>query len=127
DGDDSIQVCKIVPSRFADSDQKVTSSLDLCDVIRRAANLGATYPEIVAILQAAHRQQNLPGPLVVDAVPGARPDYLEAAILGKDRTAKKDASPKKDGAVKPAKFDDGSDKPSRPGLLNRLFRRFSSQ
>ena len=79
-------------------------------MIRRTANLGAKYPDIVAILQAAERQKNLSGPLVIDAVPGSSPVYLEAAIFGKDTTAKKDE------AVKPTKLG-ADDRPQ--GLVNR--------
>ncbi len=64
-------------------------------MIRQTSNLGAKYPDIVAILQAAARQSNLPGPLVIDAVPGSSPVYVEAAIFGKDTTAKKDDAVKK--------------------------------
>ena len=85
DKDDEIEISKIVPSKFGDSDVKLRTSLDLGEVIRRVANLGATYPEIVAILEAANRQKNLPGTLVVDAVPSSNADYLAAAILGKTR------------------------------------------
>jgi hypothetical protein len=92
DNDDSVQISRIVPARYGegDSDAKVAASLELGDVIRRTANLGAKYPDILSILQAAERQKNLPGPLVVDAVPGNSPVYLEAALFGKDTTAKKD-------------------------------------
>lgn len=112
DGDTAIQISKIVPARRdeSDGDTKVAAALTLGDVIRQTANLGAKYPDIVAILQAAERQKNLPGPLVIDAVPGNSPVYVEAAIFGKDTTAKKD------DAVKKTKLDD--DKP--PGLLDRL-------
>ena len=61
DKDDEIEISKIVPSKFGDSDVKLRTSLDLGEVIRRAANLGATYPEIVSILETADRQKNLPG------------------------------------------------------------------
>ena len=90
---------KIVPSRFAESDLKVTTTLELAEVVRRMANLGASYPEIVTILETASRQQNLPGKLVVDAVPITSPRYLEA-VLGKDTTAKKDDSLKRAAAEK---------------------------
>ena len=89
---DEIEVSKIVPSRFGDSDVKIRSTLDLGDVIRRVANLGATYPELVTILEAASRQKNLPGSLVVDAVPTSNMDYVAAAIMGKDSAAKKDSN-----------------------------------
>ncbi len=44
----------------------------------KTANLGATYPEVVAILETANRQKNLSGELVVDAVPASNRVYLEA-------------------------------------------------
>jgi hypothetical protein len=88
--DDEIEISKIVPSKFGDSDVKLRTSLELAEVIRRVANLGTTYPEMVAILDAANRQKNLPGALVVDAVPVSNMDYFQAAILGKDAKAKVD-------------------------------------
>jgi hypothetical protein len=88
--DDEIEISKIVPSKLGDSDVKLRTSLDLPEVIRRVANLGTTYPEMVAILEAANRQKNLPGSLVVDAVPQSNMDYLQAAILGKDAKSKVD-------------------------------------
>jgi flagellar basal body P-ring protein FlgI len=101
DKDDEIEISKIVPSKFGDADVKLRSSLDLGEVIRRVANLGATYPEVVAILEAANRQKNLPGNLVVDAVPIANMDYLAAAILGKDSTSKVDPAVKRASAQRP--------------------------
>jgi hypothetical protein len=103
--DEKIEVSKIVPSQFGDADVKITATLDLADVIRRTANLGASYPEIVAILETANRQKNLAGILVVDAVPSTSRLYLEA-VLGKDTTAKKDDSLKRaSGATsKPKRF-----------------------
>jgi hypothetical protein len=90
DKDDEIEISKIVPSKFGDHDVKLRTSLDVGEVIRRVANLGTTYPDLVAILEAANRQKNLPGMLVVDAVPSSNMDYLQAAILGKDSTIKAD-------------------------------------
>jgi hypothetical protein len=117
DGDDSIQICKIVPVRGnsseSDGDTKVAASLELGDVIRQTANLGAKYPDVLAILLAAERQKNLPGPLVVDAVPGKSPVYLEAAIFGKDTTA----TAKKDDAVKQSKAET---QPKPRGFFDRL-------
>ena len=113
DGDDSIQISKILPARGGetDADAKVSASLELGDVIRQTANLGAKYPDILTILVAADRQKNLPGPLVVDAVPGNSPVYLEAALFGKDTTAKKD------DAVKQSK---GEVKEEPRGFFTRL-------
>ena len=90
EGDETLQISKIVPNRVDDSDPKVVTSLDLGDVIRRTANLGASYPELVDILMAASKQKNLPGPLVVDAVPAPSPDYDALQITGESSKAKKD-------------------------------------
>ena len=65
-----------------------------------------------ALLEKANKQRNLPGQLVVDAVPAASPAYLEA-IMGRDLHAKRD------DAVGRA-----SGEPTRPrwrflGLFNR--------
>jgi flagellar basal body P-ring protein FlgI len=121
DGDQSIQISKIVPLRIGEGegegDTKVAASLELGDVVRQTANLGAKYPDLVTILQAAERQKNLPGPLVVDAVPGNSPAYIEAAIFGKDTTAKKD------DAVTQSKLETKSNQ-SRGGLFDRLRSRF---
>jgi flagellar basal body P-ring protein FlgI len=111
--DDGLQISKIVPSRYGDADEKISCSFELGDVLRQTANLGANYPEIVTILQAADRQKNLPGPLVVDALPSMRPDYLKAALLGKDTTAKKD------GAVTPTKGGNSSPRSRLRNLFNR--------
>ena len=105
DKDDEIEISKIVPSKFGDSDVKLRTSLELGEVIRRVANLGATYPEIVAILEAADRQKNLPGTLVVDAVPSSNADYLAAAILGKAPASKADPAVKRASAqASPSRF-----------------------
>lgn len=111
DGDETIQISKIVASKLGDADSKVSSSLELGDVVKSVASLGAKYPEIVTILQAAERQKNLPGPLVVDAVPGTSPEYLNAVLLGKDATAKKD------DALNKTSGEQGS---KRSSILDRL-------
>jgi flagellar basal body P-ring protein FlgI len=100
--DDKIELSKIVPSKFGDADSKIATSLELGDVLRRTANLGASYPEIVSILENASRQLNLPGQLVVDAVPSSSRTYMEA-VLGKDTTAKRDPALKRASAetIKP--------------------------
>jgi flagellar basal body P-ring protein FlgI len=94
ESDEKIELSKIVPSQFGDSDVKLTTSLELAEVVRKTAALGATYPQVVAILEAAKRQKNLAGELVVDAVPVSNRVYLEA-VLGKDTTAKRDDSIKR--------------------------------
>jgi len=113
--DDTLQISKIVPGRSSESDSKVQSSLEIGDVLRQAAGLGSSYPEIVTILQAASRQKNLPGPLVIDALPGNSPVYIEAELLGKDTTAKKD------DALGKTKFEKDAPKAKRKGVLGRIF------
>ena len=121
DGDETVQISKILTARGgngdSEGDSKVAASLALGDVIRQTANLGAKYPDVVAILQAAERQKNLPGPLVIDAVPGSSPVYIEAAIFGKDTTAKKD------DAVKQTKLEDDEKSQGFFGRLRSRLRR----
>jgi hypothetical protein len=113
EGDETLQISKIVPNRVDDSDAKVVSSLDLGDVIRQTANLGASYPDLVDILLAASKQKNLPGPLVVDAVPAPSPDYDALQLTGES------SNPKKDPAVLKTKMNS----PRRPSLLDRFLGR----
>lgn len=110
DGDETLHISRIVPSPYDDGDQKYQSSLELGEVVRRMANLGVTYPEIVTILQAASHQKNLAGPLVVDSVPGVNPVLIEAVVKGKDVT-------KKDEGLKKTKMED---EPPRKGLFSRI-------
>jgi flagellar basal body P-ring protein FlgI len=95
--DDKLEISKIVASTVSDGETKVSASLDIAEVVRRIANLGATYPEVVAMLDAADRQKNIPGKLVVDAAPTANTRYLEA-VLGKDLAAKRDNAVKRTSA-----------------------------
>lgn len=46
------------------------------DVIRTLADLGAGYPDLLAMLVEADRQGNLPGPIGIDALPQAGRVYL---------------------------------------------------
>jgi hypothetical protein len=114
-GDSAIEISRIVPSKFEIDERKLSSPLELGEVIRQTAQLGATYPEIVSILAAAERQKNLPGSLVVDAVPSVNPKYDEALLLGVDATAKKDSG------VEKTKME----QPKRKGILERLRDGFS--
>jgi Flagellar P-ring protein/HEAT repeats len=117
DGDEVVQVSRIDPSRPDRPDLRRSCPLDLGAVIRQAANLEATYPEILAILQAAERQKNLPGPLVVDALPAPNPAYDEAQL----RSVVGDA--KTDDAVGRAGAAAAGASPAKPGLFQRLRRR----
>ena len=92
--DDKIELSKIVPSRYGDADVKTTTSLELRRNRPEDGHLGASYPQIVAVLENGKRQRNLVGDLVVDAVPVSNRVYLEA-VLGKDTTAKRDDSIKR--------------------------------
>jgi flagellar basal body P-ring protein FlgI len=94
ENDEKLELSKIVASKFGDADTKITATLELAEVVRKTASLGATYPQIVNILENAKRQRNLAGDLVVDAVPVSNRVYLEA-VLGKDTTAKRDDSVKR--------------------------------
>lgn len=113
--DESLAISKIVPGQFGAKEQKVNSSLDLGEVLRRLANMGATYPEIVAVMVQASSHKNLPGPLVADAVPAEHPVYVQAA-MGKDAT-------KKDSAVSKTAAEEEKKKAKRPGMMERLGKR----
>ena len=59
------------------------------------ANLGASYPEIVAVLETAQRQKNLAGELVVDAVPVSNRQSTSKPSWAKTSTAKRDDAVKR--------------------------------
>ncbi|MDB5352264.1 MAG: flagellar basal-body P-ring protein [Planctomycetota bacterium] len=119
DGDKEAKISRIGSEALDGPDRRVTTSLALSDVIREVAHLGATYPEILSLLQSAERQRNLPPTdrpsLVVDALPTAVPAYSEAQIAGKDATLKSDPGLEKTGLE--------TEKAPRKGLLNRVMRR----
>ncbi len=65
--------------RIGEPDQRKVVSTDIADVIRAAAEMGASYPDIAQMLVQAERQLNLPGPIGIDMLPEAgryyqRPD-----------------------------------------------------
>ena len=94
DNDEKIEISKIVPSQFGDADTKITSTLELPEVLRRLANWAPPIPDVVTVLETANRQKNLAGQLVVDAVPSTNNTYLEA-VLGKDLNGKRDDAVKR--------------------------------
>jgi hypothetical protein len=63
----------IVVSRFSarGDDQRKTVSRRVADVIRAAAELGATYPDIALLLVQADQQKNMQGRFEIDALPRA--------------------------------------------------------
>lgn len=99
------------------SDLRLTCSTELPEVLASLANLGATYPDVLAILQAADRQKNLEGPLVVDSLPEPLRDYDDAQIAGVDATG---PAAKTDEAVKKASGDAETPAPTRRRLIDRL-------
>jgi hypothetical protein len=97
-----VQISRVDSRTIDGRESRLTTPLELATVIRQIAQLGATYPEIVDILTAAYRQKNLPGPLIVDAIPIRSQAYDEAQLLG---AAKKDDGVKKASAEEePKKF-----------------------
>ncbi|WP_339742192.1 flagellar basal body P-ring protein FlgI [uncultured Rubinisphaera sp.] len=65
--------------RIGEPDQRKVVSTNIADVIRTAAEMGASYPDIAQMLVQAERQLNLPGPIGIDMLPEAgryyqRPD-----------------------------------------------------
>jgi len=123
DGDEQVQISRVGVSAASGPAQKLATGLELAEVIRQVANLGATYPEILGLLQAADRQKNLPtaagstASLVVDALPATLAAYEEAQIAGKDATAKVDP------ALERTALEKSKAKAPRKGLTGRIFRR----
>ncbi len=112
EGDESVQISRITSETLDGPARRVSVPLDIVEVVLQAARLNATYPEVVAILASASRQKNLPGPLVVDAIPLPDKSYSEAQLFG---SAEKDKA-KKDDALK--KTSDEEKK--KPGLRDRI-------
>ena len=108
DGDEQLFISKIVSAAHGE-DEKTLSTLEVADAIRRVANLGAKYPDVVSLLQGANKQRNLSGPLVVDAVPVPTELYDQIAIFGKDPS-------KKDEELKKASLNS-----KKKGFFRRLF------
>ncbi len=104
-------------------DVKIFCRPELSEIIRSMADLGATYPNVLAVLQMAERQKNLEGPLIVDAVPSAVDLYDAAQLAGVDAAKAKAemeaAAAKADPAVSKASAEQQAP-PSRFRLLDRL-------
>lgn len=76
-GDRSIRVSRFSPG---EEDQTVTVTPMIADVIRAAADMGATYPDLVSLVLEADKQGNLPGSLAIDALPKGGRTYIPGAF-----------------------------------------------
>jgi flagellar basal body P-ring protein FlgI len=87
--DDDQDRCTIsrVPLHGAPSRRQC--SLDVADVLRTMADMGAMYPEVVALLQQAHSCRCLNCRVRCDALPQA-PDAEELVRLGRSKSGKLD-------------------------------------
>lgn len=72
--------------RVQNSSRNVSTRLD--EVIRAAAELGATYPDIAQMLVQADAQHNLPGRLEIDVLPRAGRVYIRPDLDGDQKRAR---------------------------------------
>jgi flagellar basal body P-ring protein FlgI len=117
--DAKIEISRIAAGRSDLPDLKVETSLDLTEVIPQMSRMGASYPQILSVLQSAAKQGNLNGPVVVDSSldpPAAKPETQLAA-----ENEKNDGKGlKKDDAVGKASLQSPT---PRRGAFSRIFRR----
>lgn len=106
ENDEQVEISRITRNSLDDS-PKIISSLYMHDIIRETANLGATYPEIVSLLESAQKQHNLQGTLLADARPESSLEYSKSQLVG----AKVDSLAKKDSAIGRAS---NVEKPAKP-------------
>ena len=64
-------------------DQRRTVSRRIADVIRTAAEFGASYPDVAQMLIQADRQHNIDSRLAIDALPRAGRVYYRESATGK--------------------------------------------
>src|SRR5262249_38715318 len=112
--DDKVQISRIASGHSRLPDMKSESALSLDEVIPTMSRLGASYPQILAILQAASRQANLAGPLAIDAPVVPPPPGADQQLAAKNTRGSK-----KDDAVEKAKFQSPT---PRRGIFSRMFR-----
>lgn len=119
ESDDRAEISRITRNTL-DTSTKIQSTLYMHDIIRETANLGATYPEIISLLEAAQKQHNLQGALLADARPESSPEYTKAQMVGTkvDRMAKKD--PGVDRASKVTVEEKTTNGPTRVFKLPKL-------
>jgi hypothetical protein len=65
-------------SRFASSskDLSIVCHPNLADLLRTLTKVGADYPQLLAVIQEAHRQEYLTARIVVDAIPHTGRRYV---------------------------------------------------
>jgi flagellar basal body P-ring protein FlgI len=83
-GSDTVTISRFEPGR---EDRQVTTSNRLVDVIRGAARLGASYPDVAQLLVQAESQSSLQGRLEFDALPRAGRIYHRDLAESQDRGA----------------------------------------
>jgi flagellar basal body P-ring protein FlgI len=116
ENDDKVEISRITRNSI-DFEKKVVSSLEMKDIIREVANLGATYPEIVELLNAAQKQHNLEGQLLADAKPVTSDKYVQAQLEGKRLSDQ----PKRDASLRQASAEAVEEEEEERGPL-RIFR-----
>ena len=90
-GSDQVQVSRFLRNG---QDLKRVVSTRIEDVIRAAAELGASYPDISQMLVQADRQKNLPGRFEIDALPQAGRVYYRNGERGdKARVGRSNQTP----------------------------------
>ena len=80
--DDQIEISRI--ELAGSTPQVLRTSTDLVEVVRCLSALGATYPQVVSILEGASAQANLDAALKVDAGSGDLESYDRALLAGED-------------------------------------------
>jgi len=100
-GDHIMVTCRpgsdqVTVSRFlrTGKDLKKVVSTRIEDVVRAAASLGASYPDISQMMVQADRQKNLPGRFEIDALPQAgRVYYRDSSQTKKARVGRTNQTP----------------------------------
>lgn len=82
---------EVVVSRYrvGEKDQRQVVSPAIADVLRAAAEMGASYPDLAQLLMQAERQQNLPGRIGIDKLPEAGRYYERPARDGQQKPTRK--------------------------------------
>lgn len=87
-GDRSIRVSKFAPG---EEDETRTVTPMIADVVRAAAELGASYPDLVGLILEAEKQGNLPGSIAIDALPKGGRAYVGGAFSTGPRSNESDS------------------------------------